>query len=395
MSIKFFTLFLALGAFSAAQAQIIAPSVQTRPLGAVSDAARQPFNPAAVAILDQSAAAYAKLNGLAMDFSTFDDDKGKITRSNGKIEFSRGGLAKVSGKMGGANLVFQSDGEKIFLHSGAPVVVSRYVDQGEALPQVLGFIPSGLSLVLPFLAVGENPLASEEFRWQGIELLPDNGVGMITRPRAGLKLTMRLYFDARDALLRRAEVEILSGRAKTLNLTAISNLEINPQFTTDNFAFKLPSGARVETQTPTYDPKLRVGTMPYPLLGSDLNGKTVDLEKYAGKVVLLDFWATWCAPCVAEVPNLLQNLQNYRESGFEIVGVSLDEDKAALQAFVKARGLNYPHLFDGKGPANANAQKYGVLAIPFTLLIGKDGKIAAVNPRGRRLEPAIVKALAQ
>ena len=329
-----------------------------------------------------------------MSFSAFDDDKGKITRNSGQIAFSRPGLAKLSVKTGAQTLISQSDGERVFAQFGAQNFASRYAGEGEAISAVLEGIPSALSLVLPALVAGENPLTLDGANWQKVAFLAGNGVALTTQLRADVSLSLRLYFDENDRLLRRVEAQVMNRGQKSLNLTTLTSVETNPQFAPGHFNFSLPPGAKLEAQTPNYDPKLKVGAAPFPLAGRDLGGKTVDLEKYAGKVVLLDFWATWCGPCIEEVPNLLQNLKNYREAGFEIVGVSLDEDKAALQAFVKARGLNYPHIFDGKGWKNADAQKYGVMAIPFTLLIGKDGKIAAVNPRGRRLEPAIVKALA-
>ena len=84
----------------------------------------------------------------------------------------------------------------------------------------------------------------------------------------------------------------------------------------------------------------------------------------------------------------------YRPKGFDIVAVSLDEEESALREFVKARKLPWTQIFDGGGWNSADAQTYGIKAIPFTLLIGKDGTIAAVNPRGAQLEPAIAKALA-
>ena len=107
-------------------------------------------------------------------------------------------------------------------------------------------------------------------------------------------------------------------------------------------------------------------------------------------MLLLDFWATWCPPCVAEMPNLKEAYDKYHAQGLEIVGVSLDRDRAALQSFVKSRKLAWPQIFDDKG---AMAKIYGVRAIPFALLVGRDGKIAAVNLRGDDLEAAVKAAL--
>jgi peroxiredoxin len=95
------------------------------------------------------------------------------------------------------------------------------------------------------------------------------------------------------------------------------------------------------------------------------------------------------------MPSVLSNYKKYHGKGFEIIGISLDQDKAALTSFVKKHQMAWPQLFDGKAWQTPNAVRYGVKAIPFTLLIGKDGKIAAVNPRGEKLETAIKAALAK
>ena len=108
--------------------------------------------------------------------------------------------------------------------------------------------------------------------------------------------------------------------------------------------------------------------------------------------MLLDFWATWCPPCVAEMPNVQAVYEKYHAQGLEVVSVPLDRDLAALQGFVASRKIAWPQIFDDKG---AMAKIYGVRAIPFALLVGRDGKIAAVNVRGDDLEIAVKAALAK
>ena len=78
--------------------------------------------------------------------------------------------------------------------------------------------------------------------------------------------------------------------------------------------------------------------------GTTLGGAPLDWSKYRGKVVLIDFWATWCGPCLAELPSLTENYNNYRDKGFEVVGISLDRDRAALEKYVTEKGLAWPHL---------------------------------------------------
>lgn len=126
---------------------------------------------------------------------------------------------------------------------------------------------------------------------------------------------------------------------------------------------------------------------------TDINGKKIDLASMKGKVVLIDFWATWCGPCVAELPNVLAAYKKHHDKGFEIIGISLDEDEAALKSFIKENNMPWPQYFDGKGWKNDIAQKYSISSIPATYLIGKNGKIVGSNLRGAQLEAEVARQL--
>ncbi len=125
----------------------------------------------------------------------------------------------------------------------------------------------------------------------------------------------------------------------------------------------------------------------------DLEGEDLSLAKYKGKVVLVDFWATWCGPCVAELPHVLEAYKKYHDKGFEIVGISLDSDKQKLTSFIKQKEMPWKQYFDGKGWQNKLAQEYGINSIPATYLLDKDGKIIARNLRGEALKEEVAKAL--
>ncbi len=112
-----------------------------------------------------------------------------------------------------------------------------------------------------------------------------------------------------------------------------------------------------------------------------VDGRQVDLAALKGKVVLIDFWATWCGPCVAGLPDLLSTWRKYHDQGFEIIGISLDSDKAALERMTKERGMAWPQYFDGKQWQNDLARRFGIRAVPTLWLVGKDGKIASTNAR--------------
>ncbi|HEX5053381.1 MAG TPA: TlpA disulfide reductase family protein [Planctomycetota bacterium] len=136
-----------------------------------------------------------------------------------------------------------------------------------------------------------------------------------------------------------------------------------------------------------------IGSDPIALGQEDIAGKAIELADYKGKVVMLDFWATWCGPCMGELPNVLAAYAKYHDKGFDIVGISLDEDKAAFEKCIADRKMTWRHFFDGKGWKNEVAQAYGVQSIPATYLIGPDGKIAAIGARGDRLEKEIARLL--
>jgi thiol-disulfide isomerase/thioredoxin len=133
---------------------------------------------------------------------------------------------------------------------------------------------------------------------------------------------------------------------------------------------------------------------PMEITGTLLDGQPFNQAALAGKVVLVDFWATWCGPCVAEVPNMLEQYEKYHAQGFEVVGVSLDEDRDAVVQFVKEKKIPWPILHEraeGAGWQHPLATFYGITGIPQMILIGRDGKVITLNARGRALEEQLTK----
>jgi thiol-disulfide isomerase/thioredoxin len=131
---------------------------------------------------------------------------------------------------------------------------------------------------------------------------------------------------------------------------------------------------------------------PLPIKFKAVDGREVDLAKLTGKVVLIDFWATWCGPCVAEIPHVKDTYDKLHGKGFEIVGISFDKDKQALEKFVADREMKWPQYFDGKFWQNDYGQKYGINSIPTMWLVDKKGNLRDMNARGA-LEEKVAKLL--
>jgi len=120
-------------------------------------------------------------------------------------------------------------------------------------------------------------------------------------------------------------------------------------------------------------------TKPFELTYTAVDGAKVDVAQMRGKVVLIDFWATWCGPCVAEMPDVLAVYQKYHSQGFEIIGVSLDQDKSALLAFTKQNGMTWPQFFDGGGFDSAISKSFYIDSIPAMWLVDKKGMLVSTE----------------
>lgn len=125
---------------------------------------------------------------------------------------------------------------------------------------------------------------------------------------------------------------------------------------------------------------------------TDIYGKKVDTAKLKGKVILIDFWATWCGPCVGEIPQMLDIYKRYHSKGLEIISISLDDNKDELTSFVKEKNIPWPQYFDGKGWENDISIHYGIRSVPTLFLIDQKGILVTDQARNM-LEFCIVNLL--
>lgn len=141
------------------------------------------------------------------------------------------------------------------------------------------------------------------------------------------------------------------------------------------------------------NPKLATERFALPFNVKSATGDELALDKLKGKIVLLDFWASWCGPCRAEMPAVKRVWQKYQKENFVIIGINLDDNRKAFDQYIKEEGVTWPQFYDGKGWSNRIAQLYGVHAIPMTFLIDQQGIIRAQGLRGDRLYSKIADLL--
>lgn len=230
--------------------------------------------------------------------------------------------------------------------------------------------------------------------------LPENAPAW-AELRAGLDRLATKYAEleqTRDLVKHYTQVRFSSGKDTPVRRAELASLEQSP----NRF---IQAAAREQIQF------LDLARNPLELSFTAADGRDVDLKKLRGKVVLIDFWATWCVPCIEEIPNVKKAYEQYHAQGFEVIGITLENPRFApndtdaqkqekleaarkrMLAFAEKHGMPWPQYFDGKWWKNDLARRYAIDSIPAMFLLDKEGRLVSTNARGPKLEAEVKRLL--
>jgi peroxiredoxin len=261
----------------------------------------------------------------------------------------------------------------------------------------LQYQPAGI-LFTPFLA-GVNPIDSPlGIAISSLKLGPTMTLDnvkvntIIATPLDDSKTHYTYFIGEKDHLLRRVTMEGVTVMGDKYTTTEThSRIKTNLAFPAGTFKFPIPPEARLRNFTEELPSETlqKGGKAPY-FHALDLHYKKINLNQYKGKVLLVDFWATWCLACRYEMPYFKSLYQKYHSQGFEIVGVSQDAQRSDLTAYVHQHQIPWRQIHDSAG---AIALNYKLEGLPKTVLIGRTGKIVAIDQGSLLLDTAIRHAL--
>jgi outer membrane lipoprotein-sorting protein/peroxiredoxin len=387
------------------------PAVVLLSASTIPAAYAQDTSNAARGVLEKAVGAHKRATAMTLKINGRLTVGGKVVQNTtAEVSYQRPGKAFV---------VAQSDQKRTIVSDNAfvytmeskvtgsylKVPVAQAGDSNIAL--AIGSSRASMVPVLTSLVYNPQPMISFFQTRAALSMLPEETVGGV--PVEVVRVAIKtedgknageyvLAFGKEDNLLRRATYRSGEGEKLTERTDELTEVKSNPTIAAETFVFTPPAGMVAAAPPPPpdyYDKKIKPGVDPYPITGTDLDGKAVSLEQYKGKVLLLDFWATWCGACIAEMPNVIASYSKYQDKGFDILSISLDNegDRQKIVSYCEKNNIPWRQIFDGKGWQAENAVRYAVRAIPFTVLIGRDGKVIGVNLRGAALAPAIEAAL--
>jgi len=217
--------------------------------------------------------------------------------------------------------------------------------------------------------------------------------------------SLRMAVSSRFEIMQKKRTDEIAGFIKDNEGSAASYYAVTFLFQEPNATLMQIAYDKMKVTMPTskYTSELKVtlesvaplevGGLAPEIQLKGLDGKEIKLSSLRGKIVLIDFWASWCGPCRRENPNVVNLYNNYKSKGFEIFGVSLDDNEDKWKGAIQKDGLTWIHVSDLKGWQSAAAQTYQVSSIPFTVLLDRNGRIIAKGLRGSDLESKMAELL--
>jgi thiol-disulfide isomerase/thioredoxin len=197
-----------------------------------------------------------------------------------------------------------------------------------------------------------------------------------------------------EAPLEEADVELMMAAARTAEMTGKTDLAVDAYRSFAKVLAASPNEqlAQMAKLMEAVVRRLTLVGQKMKVEGTILGGGVLDWSKYAGKVVLVDFWATWCGPCLRELPNVIKIYELYHGRGFEVIGVSCDHNREDLEKFLQENAIPWPVLYGDNGPS-PTVEYYGITGIPTMILVGANGNVISITARGPQLRQELEKLL--
>jgi len=280
------------------------------------------------------------------------------------------------------------------------------IDQQVFLLQNSNFLVTGANIKQANITGGDAQkdyqLLSEQERpiLKKMEPISKQMVQNFTSGNEGANKELGTQYRSLASKLKEAQLDFISKNPDSFASLYIINTEFDG---TDPLFERLfnslseriknsPSGSEINTRLNASN-TVETGKPALDFIQNDTKGTPVGLFSFKGKYILLDFWASWCGPCLVEIPYIKKAYEKFKDKNFEVVAVSLDNKKESWLKAIKDDNTTWVHVSDLKGTKNKVALKYGVLAIPENFLIGPDGVILAKGLRGEELEKLLDKLI--
>jgi len=239
------------------------------------------------------------------------------------------------------------------------------------------------TMIAGLLGQLEHPRA-QEFALLATEAAPATGVDV---KRVAMAWALVVKARVQDA-------DIVGAKKALENIKPLDNeyfTQISAQL--EQIVPELDALKAAKEQAKVAEEQLQVGKEPFAIDEKDINGNAVSLAALKGKVVVIDFWAPWCGPCMAEMPSVVAMYNELKPKGLEIVGISLDKDLEELKTTLAEEKMTWPIISDHAGWQNAIAKKWGVRSIPKMYVLDRKGVIRHTDLRGAALQKAVAALL--